>query len=108
MSDYYSDLDRIKKAGHQHALDQMSNGTTEPVEGLFSGEWADGLTGQDAIDYAGIKECTFSDLEDYEQTDVMDAFEDGYNSAPWPEQAREDVRPSNYSFHSHDPRAEQD
>lgn len=84
MSDYYSDLDRIKKAGHQHALDHMANGAVEPEEALFSGEWADGLTGQDAINYAGIKECTFSDLEDYEQTDVMDSFEDGYNSAPWP------------------------
>ena len=84
MSDYYRDLDRIKLAGREHALDHMRNGTTEPVEGLFSGEWADGLTGQDAINYAGIKECSFRDLEDYEQTDVMDAFEDGYYSAPWP------------------------
>ena len=85
MSDYYGDLDRIKKAGHQHALGQMANGAVEPEEALFSGEWADSLTGQDAINYAGIKECMFSDLEDYEQTDVMDSFEDGYNSAPWPE-----------------------
>ena len=86
MSDYYADLDRIKKAGHQHALDHMNQGMCVPEDGLFSEEWDDGplLTGQDAINYAGIKECTFSDLEYFEQTDVLDAFEDGYYSAPWP------------------------
>ena len=94
MSDYY----RIKMAGHQHALDHMNQGMYVPQDGLFSGEWADGLTGQDVINYAGIKECTFSDLEDYEQADVMDVFEDGYYSAPWPLP----------SFHGRDPRAEQD
>ena len=98
MSDYYADLNRIKKAGHQHALDHMNQGTYVPAGGLFSGECIDSLTGQDALNYAGIKECTFSDLEYYEQTDVMDAFEAGYYSAPW-------LLPS---FHGRDPWAEQD
>ena len=100
MSDYYADLDRIKKAGHQHALDHMNQGTYVPPEdGLFSWEWSDGLTGQDAVNYAGIKGCTFSDLEAYEQVDVMDAFEVGYYSASWP------LVPY---FDGRDPRAEQD
>ena len=82
MTTYYTQLDAIRAAGAQHALAHMANGTVEPEESLFSGEWADGLTGQDALDYAGI-DSRFSELEDFEQTDVMDSFEDGYNSADW-------------------------
>ena len=85
---YYDDLKRIHAAGHQHALDHIANGTTMPDENLFSGEWADGITGQDALDYAGI-DAQFSDLEDFEQADVMDYFEDGYLSATWPYQQQE-------------------
>lgn len=88
MSDYYSDLQAIRAAGLQHAVDHMANGTTAPEESLFSGEWADGLTGQDALDYAGI-DARFNDLEDFERTDVMDSFEDGYLSAEWPTFAAE-------------------
>ena len=83
MTSYYDDLTRIKAAGLAYANTGIAYGSYVPEEGLFSGEWADGLTGQDVLDQAGI-EATFSELEDFEQTDVMDYFEDGYYSAPWP------------------------
>ena len=86
MTDYYSDLDRIRAAGLEYALNGIAAGGTEPEEALFSGEWADGLTGQDALDNAGIR-ATFADLDDFDRTDVLDYFEDGYNSAPWPSYA---------------------
>lgn len=84
MSDYYADLDRIRATGFEYADNAIAAGDTEPLEAPFSGEWADGLTGQDVLDAAGIK-ARFSDLEDFEQTDVLDAWEDGYRSAAWPE-----------------------
>lgn len=95
MSDYYEQLDAIKKAGYQHGVDHITNGATAPRPFLFSGEWVDGLTGQDAIRYAwALKPELFhngapryDELDDYEQEDVLDYFEDGYHSAPWPQVA---------------------
>jgi len=87
MSDYYSDLDKIKAAGRKYAENCLAAGETEPLDSPFSGEWADGLTGQDALNAAGIK-AVFADLEDFEQTDVLDSWESGYFSAAWPESAR--------------------
>jgi len=83
MSDYYSDLDKIKAAGRKYAENCIAAGETEPLDSPFSGEWADGLTGQDVLNAAGIK-ATFADLDDFDQTDVLDSWETGYLSAPWP------------------------
>lgn len=84
MSDYFTDLDAIRAAGLEYATNGIMAGDTVPLDAPFSGEWADGLTGQDALDAAGIV-ARFSDLEDFEQTDVLDAWEAGYLSAEWPE-----------------------
>lgn len=83
MSDYYTDLDRIKAAGRAYADAGLAAGDTTPQESPLSGEWADGLLPQDVLDAAGIS-ARFDDLDDFEQTDVLDAWEDGYLSAPWP------------------------
>lgn len=83
MRDYYSELDRIKAAGLEYATNGITAGEMMPMESPFSGEWADGLTGQDVLDAAGIT-ARFDALEDYEQTDVLDHWESGYNSAEWP------------------------
>ena len=81
-SDYYSDLDKIRAAGREYGASAIAAGDTEPQEGLFSGEWADGLAWQDALDLAGLGGVVrFDDLGDFEQIDVLDAFEDGYYSA---------------------------
>jgi hypothetical protein len=84
MDNYYSELDAIKRAGLEHANACIANGQTAPLEFPFSGEWAGGLTGQDALDYAGIH-AVYADLSDFEQVDVTDAFTDGYMSASWPD-----------------------
>lgn len=83
MTDYYTDLDRIHAAGLEYANNGIAQGETSPEESPFSGEWADGLTGQDVLNAAGIV-ATFNELEEFEQTDILDAWEDGYLSAPWP------------------------
>lgn len=83
MSDYYSDLDRLREAGAAYALAGIRQGDTTPDDAPFSGEYADGLTGQDALNMAGIN-ATFATLEDFEQADVLDHWEAGYLSAPWP------------------------
>lgn len=83
MSDYYSQLDAIRAAGLEYANNSLANGDTEPMEAPFSGEWADGLTGQDVLDMAGI-EATFSELEEFERFDILDYWEDGYYRAEWP------------------------
>ena len=83
MSDYFTDLNRIHAAGLEYATNGIAAGDTEPMDAPFSGEWADGLTGQDVLDAAGIR-ATFTDLEDFEQSDVLDAWEGGYLSAAWP------------------------
>lgn len=86
MSDYYTDLDRIRAAGFEYATNSIAAGDTEPLDAPFSGEWADGLTGQDVLDMAGFDGFArgFADLDDFEQADVLDAWEDGYLSAVWP------------------------
>lgn len=83
MTDYYSDLDAIRAAGLEYATSAIAAGDAVPDDAPFSGEWADGLTGQDALNMAGI-DAMFANLDDFEQADVLDAFEDGYLSAAWP------------------------
>lgn len=83
MADYYTDLDRIRAAGLEYATNGIAAGDTEPLDAPFSMEWAGGLIGQDVLDAAGI-DATFTDLDDFEQTDVLDSWEDGYFSAAWP------------------------
>lgn len=84
MTDYYTDLNKIKAAGLEYATNGISAGDRAPLDNLLSGEWSDGLTGQDLLNNAGI-DARFDNLEDYEQTDVCDYFMDGYYSADWPE-----------------------
>ena len=83
MSDYYTDLDRIKAAGRTYADAHIAYGEATPQESPFSGEWADGLRPQDALDMANIH-ARFDSLSSFEQADVLDAWEDGYLSANWP------------------------
>lgn len=85
MSDYFSDLDACRQAGLDYARACIAYGDTAPLEAPFSGEWADGLTGQDVLDAAGIR-ASFDRLDDFEQADVLDCWEAGYFSADWPEE----------------------
>lgn len=82
-SDYYADLDRLRIAGLEYAANSIAAGEHAPDGAPISGEWADGLTGQDVLDAAGIH-ARFDSLADFEQTDVLDAWEGGYYAAAWP------------------------
>lgn len=86
MSDYGSNIDACRQAGYAYALACIARGDTAPLEAPFSGEWADGLTGQDVLDMAarlGADAVAWEDLDDFAQSDVLDAWEDGYFSADW-------------------------
>lgn len=84
MTSYYDDLQRCRTAGREYADNGIAVGDTVPDDAPFSGEWADGLTGQDVLDAAGI-DARFDELEDWEQADILNYWEDGYLSASWPE-----------------------
>lgn len=79
MDDY---TDRLHAAGLEYANNAIAGGATESLEAPFSGEWADGLTYQNVLDAVGIN-ARFEDLDEFEQTDVLDAWEAGYYSAEW-------------------------
>lgn len=89
MDDYYSQLDAIKASGKAYAESGIEQGERAPLESPLSGEWACGVTGQDIIEAIGLK-GRFENLEEFEQTDVLDYWEDGYNSAAWPATPDED------------------
>lgn len=83
MSDYGSVLNACRQAGLNYARACIERGDTEPLDAPFNGEWADGLTGQDVLDMAGI-DAAWEDVNDFARADVLDAWEDGYYSADWP------------------------
>lgn len=83
MANYGSVLDACRAAGLAYARACIARGDTAPLEAPFSGVWADGLTGQDVLDMAGI-DAAWEDGNDFAKADVLDAWEAGYYSADWP------------------------
>lgn len=81
--DYYETLDAAKAAGLEYADNGIEAGEFRPMESPFSGEWSGGLDGQDVLEVLGI-EREWDTLEEFEQTDILDHWEDGYDSADWP------------------------
>lgn len=84
MSDYYSDLDACRAAGFEYAATEIAAGAQGMQVTPFGGQW-DGMTGQDVLTAIGVAR-SFGDLDEFEQTDVVEAWEDGYN-ARWYEVA---------------------
>lgn len=79
--DWYAMLDRAKALGLEYATNGIAGGETEPEESPLSGEWAGSLTPKDVVAQLG---GDIEKLEDWEVTDILDHWEDGYNSAAWP------------------------
>ena len=74
---WYEMLDRAKALGLEYAKEGLKY-DTEPLESPLSGEWAGAPTPKDIVEQLGGK---YETLEDFEVTDICDAWEDGYRSA---------------------------
>lgn len=87
---WFEMLDRAKAFGKEYAEHGIKAGDTAPLESPLNGEFADGITPRDVVTLlAGGDASKFDTLEDWEVTDICDHWEDGYNSAEWPERCPE-------------------
>lgn len=82
MTSYYEDLDRARALGLAYATTGIEGGEFRPAESPLSGEWAGSITVEDIARELGVTDP--STLEEFEHTDIADAWEDGYRSADWP------------------------
>lgn len=83
MSDsWFEMLDRAKANGRQYAENGIAGGDRQPEDSPLSGEWAGAILPKDVVSELGGDIDT---LEGWEVTDILDHWEDGYNSADWPE-----------------------
>lgn len=83
--DWFEMLDKAKAMGREYALNGIAGGQTIPGESPLSGEWAGAITPRDIItELAGGDAESYEVLSDWEVSDILDAWEDGYNGAPWP------------------------
>lgn len=80
--DWFEMLDKAKANGLAYAVSGIEGGETMPQESPLSGEWAGAPTPKDVVEQLG---GDISKLEHFEVEDICDHWEDGYNSAPWPE-----------------------
>lgn len=84
---WYEMLDRAKALGKGYADNGIAGGETMPQDAPLSGEWAGAILPKDVVEQLG---GDYSALEDWEVTDILDHWEDGYNSAEWPERPSEE------------------
>ena len=83
--DWFETLDKARQMGREYAINVINGGQTEPEETPLSGEWAGAISPRDIVrELAGDDAEAFERLESWELTDILDHWEDGYNSAPWP------------------------
>ena len=84
---WYEMLDRARALGLEYATNGIAGGERAPEESPLSGEWAGAISPRDIVGQLG---GDYSKLEDFEVSDICDSWEDGYNSADWPEAAEEE------------------
>lgn len=82
--DWYTMLDKAKALGREYAENGIAGGETEPEESPLSGEFADRIKPRDIIEQLSGDRKAMDGLADFEIQDILDHWEDGYNSAPWP------------------------
>lgn len=80
--DWFAMLDRAKAFGKEYAEHGIKAGDTAPLESPLSGEWAGAITPKDVVAQLG---GNIETLEHFEVEDILSHWEDGYNSAEWPE-----------------------
>lgn len=83
--DWYSMLDRAKALGKAYAENGIAGGETEPEDAPLSGEFAGSISPRDIVtELAGGDADAYGRLADFEVDDILNHWEDGYNSAAWP------------------------
>jgi hypothetical protein len=81
-------LAKAKANGREYADNGIAGGEKSPAESPLSGEWAGALTPRDVVNMAA-GDGAYDNAQEFEVTDLCDAWEDGYLSASWPEPAGE-------------------
>ena len=81
--DWFEQLNKAKANGLEYATNGIAAGETSPQESPLSGEWAGAPTPRDVVEMAAGP-GTFENAQEWEVTELCDAWEDGYLSAPWP------------------------
>jgi hypothetical protein len=101
--DWFEQLAKAKSNGLEYATNGIAAGEVSPQESPLSGEWAGAITPRDVVEMSTrplsdgdvwedgrtAGPSTFDGAADWEIQELCDAWEDGYNSAPWPEPAVE-------------------
>lgn len=83
--DWFETLDKARSMGREYAINGIAGGQTAPEDAPLSGEWAGAISPRDIItELAGGDAGAFDRLDAWEVADLLDAWEDGYNGAPWP------------------------
>lgn len=80
--DWFEQVAKAKANGREYAENGIAAGQRTPDESPLSGEWAGALTPRDVVEMAAGP-GTFDGAQDFEVTELCDAWEDGYLSAPW-------------------------
>ena len=76
-------LAKAKANGREYADNGIAAGEKFPQDSPLSGEWAGAITPKDVVEMACGPQ-TYPIEQDWAITELCDAWEDGYNSAPWP------------------------
>jgi hypothetical protein len=76
-------LAKAKANGLEYATNGIAAGERSPSESPLSGEWAGALTPRDVVNMACGADV-FDNAQEWEVTELCDAWEDGYLSAEWP------------------------
>lgn len=88
--DWFETLEKAKANGLEYATNGIAAGELSPAESPLSGEWAGSITPKDVVNMAASDDTAYERAEDFEITDLCDAWEDGYLSANWPEPSPEE------------------
>lgn len=83
--EWFETLDKAKALGLEYANNGIAAGEQSPEESPLSGEWAGSISPKDIWTQLGGTAESFDAAEGWEVTDICDHWEDGYNSAAWPE-----------------------
>lgn len=88
--DWFETLNKAKANGLEYANNGIAAGETSPASSPLSGEWAGSITPKDVVNMAADDDGAYDRADEFEITDLCDAWEDGYLSAEWPEPAADE------------------